>query len=213
MSILSSATRAGSASSGAATIASGRSTNKDASRRRGSPPRCASSASTGSARRPLRPLPANGGAARAALGREIEERDDLAEGVGRNAPLALAFELGEHTAVLCTHGDVIFNLLGEETNKGSTCVLETVDGRLSRRDYLSPRLTRSTRPPPGRTTGAPAPPPPRPGRAGDPRRATCPRGQPLTVRMRDGPRPVRCALLRPSRHGRAECAPRIPRSD
>jgi phosphohistidine phosphatase SixA len=73
-----------------------------------------------------------------ALGREIEERDELAEGAGRYAPLALAFELGEHTAVLCTHGDVIFDLLGEETNKGSTCVLEVVDGRLSRRDYLSP---------------------------------------------------------------------------
>jgi 8-oxo-dGTP diphosphatase len=73
-----------------------------------------------------------------ALDLEIEERDELAEGAGRYAPLALAFELGGQTAVLCTHGDVIFDLLGEETDKGSTCVLEIVDGRLTRRGYLPP---------------------------------------------------------------------------
>ena len=73
-----------------------------------------------------------------ALDLAIEERDELAEGAGRYAPLALAFELGEQTAVLCTHGDVIFDLLGEETKKGSTCVLELVDGQVVRRGYLPP---------------------------------------------------------------------------
>jgi phosphohistidine phosphatase SixA len=73
-----------------------------------------------------------------ALDLEIEERDELAEGAGRYAPLALTFELGERTAVLCTHGDVIVDLVGDETEKGSTCVLELVDGRLARRQYVPP---------------------------------------------------------------------------
>jgi phosphohistidine phosphatase SixA len=73
-----------------------------------------------------------------ALDLEIEERDELTEGAGPDAPLALAFELGERTAVLCTHGDVIVDLVGEETEKGSTSVLELVDGRLVRREYLPP---------------------------------------------------------------------------
>jgi 8-oxo-dGTP diphosphatase len=73
-----------------------------------------------------------------ALGLEIEERDELAEGAGRSAALALANALGERTAVLCTHGDVVVDLLGEESKKGSTLVLELVDGRLTRHDYLAP---------------------------------------------------------------------------
>jgi 8-oxo-dGTP diphosphatase len=74
----------------------------------------------------------------AALGLEVEERDELAEGAGRSPALALVSGLGERTAVLCTHGDVVVDLLGEESKKGSTWVLELVDGRLTRHDYLAP---------------------------------------------------------------------------
>ena len=72
-----------------------------------------------------------------ALGLEVEERDELAEGAGRSA-LALALGLGEGTAVLCTHGDVVVDLLGEESKKGSTWVLEVEGGRVTRRQYLPP---------------------------------------------------------------------------
>jgi 8-oxo-dGTP diphosphatase len=73
-----------------------------------------------------------------ALGLAIEDRDELAEGAGRYPLLALVFELGEQSAVLCTHGDVIVYLLDEETEKGSTSVLELIDGQLVRRGYLPP---------------------------------------------------------------------------
>ena len=73
-----------------------------------------------------------------ALGLMIEERDELAEGAGCYAPLALVFELAEQTAVLCTHGDVIYELLGEEIEKGSTSTLELVEGEVVRRGYFPP---------------------------------------------------------------------------
>jgi phosphohistidine phosphatase SixA len=69
---------------------------------------------------------------------DLEERDELAEGAGRRAALALAQELSESTPVLCTHGDVVVALLGEESEKGSTCVLELTDGELIRIEYLPP---------------------------------------------------------------------------
>jgi phosphohistidine phosphatase SixA len=73
------------------------------------------------------------------LGIAIEDRNELAEGAGKGSALALAEEIGSITAVLCTHGDVVVDLLGEESEKGSTWVLEIMDGRVSRREYLPPR--------------------------------------------------------------------------
>jgi 8-oxo-(d)GTP phosphatase len=73
------------------------------------------------------------------LGIAIEDRDELAEGAGKDSALALADEIGPATAVLCTHGDVVVDLLGEESEKGSTWVLEIMDGRVSRGEYLPPR--------------------------------------------------------------------------
>lgn len=74
-----------------------------------------------------------------ALALAIEERPELAEGARRAEALALARELGGATAVLCTHGDVVEELLGEESEKGSTWVLIPLpDGRLGRREYLPP---------------------------------------------------------------------------
>lgn len=72
------------------------------------------------------------------LGLDIQERDELAEGAGREAALALARELSESTPVLCTHGDIVFALLGEESKKGSTWVLELADDELIRIEYLPP---------------------------------------------------------------------------
>ena len=71
------------------------------------------------------------------LGLEIEHRDELAEGAGPRA-VDLARKTGDRTIVLCTHGDVVNDLLDEETEKGSTSVLELVDGHVVKRDYLPP---------------------------------------------------------------------------
>jgi 8-oxo-(d)GTP phosphatase len=72
------------------------------------------------------------------LGLRIEDRDELAEGAGRPAAVALVKEVDPTPAVLCTHGDVVLALLGDESEKGSTWVLEVVDGRVMRREYLPP---------------------------------------------------------------------------
>jgi phosphohistidine phosphatase SixA len=74
-----------------------------------------------------------------ALGLPIEERDELAEGSTAEDANRLAAELNRETAVLCTHGDVVYELLGEESKKGSTWVLEAApDGGLARLEYLPP---------------------------------------------------------------------------
>jgi phosphohistidine phosphatase SixA len=75
----------------------------------------------------------------AALGLPVEERAELAEGVAEPEVRALVGELARSTAVLCTHGDILDMLLGEEPEKGSTWVVEPVtDGGISRRSYLPP---------------------------------------------------------------------------
>jgi len=74
-----------------------------------------------------------------ALGRPIEERPELAEGSTAEDALRLVGSLDGETAVLCTHGDVVYELLDEESKKGSTWVLEVApDGGLARREYLPP---------------------------------------------------------------------------
>jgi phosphohistidine phosphatase SixA len=57
----------------------------------------------------------------------IEERDELAEGATRETVLALIDELSGASAALCTHGDVVLALLGEEMKKGAAAVLERHD--------------------------------------------------------------------------------------
>jgi broad specificity phosphatase PhoE len=61
-------------------------------------------------------------------GLPIEERRELEEGASLDETLALLRELGDE-AVLCTHGDVLENLFGEEGKKGSTRVAELRVGR------------------------------------------------------------------------------------
>jgi 8-oxo-dGTP diphosphatase len=76
----------------------------------------------------------------AALGVPVEERAELAEGVTRAEPWALVAELEETTAVLCSHGDILGMLLGEEPPKGSTWVVDADQGGglLRRRRFFPP---------------------------------------------------------------------------
>jgi phosphohistidine phosphatase SixA len=74
----------------------------------------------------------------AALGLEVEERLELAEGAGPSAPSALLEELADHVAVLCTHGDVVEDLLGEPMKKGAASVLERTENGLEPVEYLPP---------------------------------------------------------------------------
>ncbi len=74
-----------------------------------------------------------------ALGLPVEERDELAEGATEAELWSLVAEIAEATAVLCTHGDILFLLLGEEPEKGSTWVVDLdPGGGLTRRAYLPP---------------------------------------------------------------------------
>jgi len=63
----------------------------------------------------------------AACGLRIERRDELAESASRADALALVHELDGTRAVLCSHGDVLELLLGDEGEKGSTRIAD-VDG-------------------------------------------------------------------------------------
>ena len=75
----------------------------------------------------------------AALGLPVEERAELAEGVSAREPWALVGELGDAIAVLCSHGDILGMLLGEEPEKGSTWVVDAdPSGGLSRRFLIAP---------------------------------------------------------------------------
>jgi len=75
----------------------------------------------------------------AALGVPVEERSELVEGAVEAELWALVAELEAVTAVLCSHGDILFLLLGEEPKKGSTWVVDPApDGGLGRREYLPP---------------------------------------------------------------------------
>jgi 8-oxo-(d)GTP phosphatase len=72
------------------------------------------------------------------LGLPVEERPELAEGSTADDVRHLVNSLAGETAVLCTHGDVVSDVLGEESKKGSTWVLDVgADGSLERRDYIA----------------------------------------------------------------------------
>ena len=72
------------------------------------------------------------------LGLPVVERQELAEGSTVEDVLGLVSSLDGETAVLCTHGDVVGELLGEESKKGSTWVLDVgTDGLLERRDHIA----------------------------------------------------------------------------
>jgi phosphohistidine phosphatase SixA len=69
----------------------------------------------------------------------VEHRQELAEGASRADVLALMGELAQDdSAVLCTHGDVVELLLGRESEKGSTWVLEVDGDQVVTAEYLAP---------------------------------------------------------------------------
>ncbi len=70
----------------------------------------------------------------------IEEREELAEGAGPLAALSLLGEVQGETAVLCSHGDVILDLVGweQEARKGSIWILELDGDRFAPAVYLPP---------------------------------------------------------------------------
>jgi 8-oxo-dGTP diphosphatase len=71
----------------------------------------------------------------------VEERDELGEeGAGPTAVRALLVELREETPVVCTHGDVILDLVGWErvAKKGSTWILEPDGDGFAPAVYLPP---------------------------------------------------------------------------
>ena len=74
-----------------------------------------------------------------ATGLEPELRDELAEGAPASAARRLIAELGGQEAVLCSHGDVIGELIGQgrPAKKGSVWLLDPADG-LEPRGYMVP---------------------------------------------------------------------------
>jgi phosphohistidine phosphatase SixA len=66
--------------------------------------------------------------AAAALHTEVEEREELAEGVSVDTVLGLIGELVDSTPALSTHGDVAEALIGVRMPKGGARVLESSDG-------------------------------------------------------------------------------------
>jgi phosphohistidine phosphatase SixA len=116
----------GTAGRGSATTRSDRSTSEDAVTRILSSPylRCTQT---------VEPL---------ALARRlpVEHWQELAEGAAREDVLSLVGELIDEPAVLCTHGDVVELILGQESDKGSTWVLQREGNELARVEYLPPAV-------------------------------------------------------------------------
>lgn len=70
----------------------------------------------------------------------VEVRDELGEGVGSEGARALLEELREETPIVCTHGDVILDLIGWErtARKGSVWILEPDGAGFAPAVYLPP---------------------------------------------------------------------------
>jgi broad specificity phosphatase PhoE len=80
-----------------------------------------------------------------ALGLPVEPTDHLAEGAGAAARRLVASLTGPADTVLCTHGDVLYDLLADldlpwdaPMKKGSTWVLHSADGQITSARYLPP---------------------------------------------------------------------------
>jgi 8-oxo-dGTP diphosphatase len=80
----------------------------------------------------------------------LELSDALAEGASLTDTLRLLEKVAGETAALCTHGDVVGNVIGhlaragvpiddERLEKGSTWVLDTRDGEIVGARYLPPQ--------------------------------------------------------------------------
>jgi 8-oxo-dGTP diphosphatase len=63
---------------------------------------------------------------------EIEEAAELAEGSTRDEALHLLGSAESERVAICTHGDVVVELIGETMKKGAVEVLELEDGQVRR---------------------------------------------------------------------------------
>lgn len=74
------------------------------------------------------------------LGLEIETAEELAEGAGAEEVRGLMESLSGELAVLCTHGDIVEEVLGPGVlnKKGGVWVFKNKDGRLEPAGYLAP---------------------------------------------------------------------------
>jgi 8-oxo-dGTP diphosphatase len=72
------------------------------------------------------------------LGLAVEESAELREGASAAEVHSLAIRLAPEVAVACTHGDVVEEVLGEESEKGSTWVLRLDGGELIPVEHLPP---------------------------------------------------------------------------
>jgi phosphohistidine phosphatase SixA len=73
-----------------------------------------------------------------ALGVSVEERPELAEGASADDVRRLTAGLPDDVVVLCTHGDVVEDVLGEESEKGSVWILRLDEGAFAPVEYLPP---------------------------------------------------------------------------
>ena len=72
------------------------------------------------------------------LGVAVEGSSELREGASAEEVRSLARRLADEVAVVCTHGDVVEALLGEESKKGSAWVLRGDGDELTPAEYVPP---------------------------------------------------------------------------
>ena len=87
----------------------------------------------------------------AVRGLEIEEAAELAEGSTRDDALRLLGSLENDHVAICTHGDVVEELIGDGMKKGAVEMLALEDERLRRVRIWAAPASRGARPP--RTAG------------------------------------------------------------
>ena len=73
-----------------------------------------------------------------ALGLPVEDAPQLEEGASKGDVHDLVERLQSELPTLCTHGDVVEALVGEEGEKGATWVLELERGQVRLLEYLPP---------------------------------------------------------------------------
>jgi broad specificity phosphatase PhoE len=73
-----------------------------------------------------------------ALGLTVEERVELAERASADGVQRVAAQLQDDVVVFCTHGDVVAEVLGEESEKGSAWILIFDGTVLAPVEYLPP---------------------------------------------------------------------------
>jgi 8-oxo-dGTP diphosphatase len=75
-----------------------------------------------------------------ARGLPLEYRHELGDDARPEEALALMRELGGEPVALCSHGDLIEELVGEELEKGAVAVADVTDEGLVVRERLAPAV-------------------------------------------------------------------------